>query len=314
MIGKKLLELLACPICKSDLLQKDEKLLCSNKHCGEVFEVVEGIPIMLSGRQREGRDMKITRCKWEQVYRKYGDEYYSPNNVPQTVQVSSSYVEKYMSCSAKTFLEAGCGTARSSLRISEHHDLSVVCLDITLEALLIAQKLFHENNKSAFFVCGDLRSLPFKNEAFDFIFSDGAIEHFKKTHRAISELFRVLREGGGTLVTVPHISISMLTLGQLRGDIPNVAILRQALEFIRMRLLNGRFMSNGYELSFTQAQLKTLLHEFSNVEVGLYQTFHQLSWIGVKPLKTVIRRLAKNNLFCPLIYGFGAKPLSVDRK
>lgn len=312
MIDPELLELLACPICKSDLCDEGEKLACSNGHCAEVFEVVEDIPIMLSGQQRDKLDMEITRCKWGEVYREYGDEYYSPKNVPRTIQVSSSYIEKYMSSSAKTFLEAGCGTARSSLRIREHHDLSVVCLDVTLEALLIAQKLFHENNKAAFFVCGDLRSLPFKNEAFDFIFSDGAIEHFKETYKAISELFRVLREGGGTLVTVPHISISMLTLGQLRGDIPNVAILRQALEFIRMRLLNGRLMSNGYELSFTQAQLKTLLHEFSNVEVGLYQTFHELSWLRVKPLKAVIRRLARNNLFCPLIYGFGAKPLSGD--
>lgn len=307
MIDLKLLELLACPTCKSDLLEKCEKLVCSNKHCHEVFEVVEGIPIMLSGRQRDEREMKITRCKWEWVYKECRDEYYNSSNVPRTIQVSSSYIEKYIGTSAKTFLEAGCGTARSSLRISESRDLTVVCLDITLEALLIAQKLFHENNKPAFFVCGDLRSLPFKNGVFDFIFSDGAIEHFKETHKAISELFRVLKEGGGLLVTVPHISISMLTLGQLRGDIPNVAILRQALEFIRMRLLNGRLMKNGYELSFTQSQLKNLLHKFSRVEVGLYHTFHELNWVRNKLLREIIRKVSRNKLFCPLIYAAGIK-------
>jgi ubiquinone/menaquinone biosynthesis C-methylase UbiE len=56
-------------------------------------------------------------------------------------------------------------------------------------------------------VIGDARSLPFKNEAFDFVYSLGVLEHFPETEKAIFELSRVLKTSGYALVTVPRISI-----------------------------------------------------------------------------------------------------------
>jgi len=309
IIDSKLLRILACPICKSYIFEKDGKLTCSNKFCNEEFEIIEGIPVMLP-RQKLEYDMKITKLKWEKVYEKYGDEYYDPNNVPKVIQISSSYIEAYMSSSAKYFLEAGCGTARSSLATTLKHDnLIVICLDISLVALCIAKRLFKEINASGFFVCGDLRFLPFKDRSIDFIFSDGAIEHFKETCKSMDEFFRVLKREGGVLVTVPHVSISMLTYGSLHGNIPNILVLKQILEFIHTRLLNGKLMKNGYELSFTVASLKNLMSKFSHVEVGSYQTFHELNWIRNELLRKIIRKLCKNRLFCPLIDAFGVKTL-----
>ena len=49
MIDKELLDILACPVCKSDveLITKNgqEKIRC--KGCGRLYPVKEGIPIML---------------------------------------------------------------------------------------------------------------------------------------------------------------------------------------------------------------------------------------------------------------------------
>ncbi len=46
-LSKELLEVLACPACKSDLnyLRKQNKLVC--KKCKKEFKVKDGIPIML---------------------------------------------------------------------------------------------------------------------------------------------------------------------------------------------------------------------------------------------------------------------------
>jgi len=307
LIDSKLLQILACPTCRFDLFEKEGKLICSNKLCNEEFEIVEGIPVLLSKQNRVAKDIRLTKSAWAKVYQKYEGEHYDPNNVPRAIQVCRFYIKKYMNSSAKFFLEAGCGTARISLDTSRNHDdLTVVCLDITLDALLIAKKLFEENDASGFFVCGDMKFLPFHEGVFDFIFSDGAIEHFKETHEALDEFFRVLRKGGRIFITVPYIP-AMLTHGQLHGNIPNIPMLRQAFEFIHIRLLNRRFMKNGYELSFNQAQLNSLLNSFSCVEVGLYQTFHELNYLRNELLKRTVRRLAKNKLFCPLIFGFGVK-------
>jgi len=261
--------------------------------------------LLIASSRKKDNDMEFTLEQWEENWDQEIEKvYYDPDD--RSIRVNRSYIEKYMGPSAKLFLEAGCGTARSSLDTALNHpDISVVCLDIAPTALLIAKRLFRENNASGFFVCGDIRALPFRTGAFDFIFSDGAIEHFKETSRALSELYRVLGNGGRILVTVPYVSIPMLTHGQLHGNIPNLPILRSLLEFIHMRVFKGRFMKNGYELSFTQTQLKSLLNKFSKVEVGLFHggrlsRFCFFRW----PLLMKIRRL-----ICYMIYGFAVKQL-----
>ncbi|MDW8109299.1 MAG: Trm112 family protein [Candidatus Kryptonium sp.] len=47
MIDKDLLKILACPKCKGDLdyIEEPESLVC--KSCGKVYEVKDGIPILL---------------------------------------------------------------------------------------------------------------------------------------------------------------------------------------------------------------------------------------------------------------------------
>ncbi|MCM8773509.1 MAG: Trm112 family protein [Candidatus Omnitrophica bacterium] len=45
MIDKELLNILACPYCKSDVVLKDNKILCVN--CKRKYPIKDGIPIML---------------------------------------------------------------------------------------------------------------------------------------------------------------------------------------------------------------------------------------------------------------------------
>lgn len=47
MIDTKLLEILACPVCKGDVEYdaKNEKIICTD--CGRKYPVLDGIPVML---------------------------------------------------------------------------------------------------------------------------------------------------------------------------------------------------------------------------------------------------------------------------
>lgn len=47
MIDKELLDILACPACKSDIFLENEKIVCANKSCGLRYPIKDGIPIML---------------------------------------------------------------------------------------------------------------------------------------------------------------------------------------------------------------------------------------------------------------------------
>jgi len=55
MLDKELLAVLACPACKSDVVENDAKIVCTS--CGRRYPVKDGIPVMLVD-EAEGKDSK----------------------------------------------------------------------------------------------------------------------------------------------------------------------------------------------------------------------------------------------------------------
>ena len=57
MIDKELLEILACPVCKSEIHLQGDKLICNK--CRKYYPIRDGIPVMLVEEARdwdEGKD------------------------------------------------------------------------------------------------------------------------------------------------------------------------------------------------------------------------------------------------------------------
>jgi len=260
-------------------------------------------------------DIEVNKEKWQERYKKEACFEYTLHNMPLAIKISSDYAKRFLLSESldipKIMLEAGCGTARTSLALSLEHKLEFVCADMSMNALNLAREHFVKNNPQAKvnFVCCDLRAMPFKNGSIDFIFSDGAIEHFKNTHLSLLEFLRILKTRGRAFVTVPYLSLGMLTYGQLQGNIPNISILRTILEFIHFNILRGRALSNGYELSFTLAQMQNLFKRagFKNIQTGHFKTYNEIRFFKNKIIKEYFRRLSAMRIFWPLIYAYGVK-------
>lgn len=45
MIDKELLEILACPLCKTEVKLEGDRIVCTN--CGRRYPVIDDIPVML---------------------------------------------------------------------------------------------------------------------------------------------------------------------------------------------------------------------------------------------------------------------------
>lgn len=45
MIDKELLKILACPLCREDVVEKEDKLVCTK--CQRRYPIKDGIPVML---------------------------------------------------------------------------------------------------------------------------------------------------------------------------------------------------------------------------------------------------------------------------
>jgi uncharacterized protein YbaR (Trm112 family) len=52
-LEKDLLDILACPKCKSAVQEQDNSLKCTNSECGLIYPVRDGIPVMLISEAQE---------------------------------------------------------------------------------------------------------------------------------------------------------------------------------------------------------------------------------------------------------------------
>lgn len=98
----------------------------------------------------------------------------------------------------RRLLDAGCGTGRFSARAASM-GAGVVALDIGPS--LLSQVV---RKCPAIPACGDVTSLPFRDDSFDVVVSSECIEHTPTPERAVRELVRVLRPGGRLVITCPN--------------------------------------------------------------------------------------------------------------
>jgi SAM-dependent methyltransferase len=82
--------------------------------------------------------------------------------------------------------------------------LRPVTLDYTLEALRIVRQLSQRSGVPIDLVCADCMRMPFRDEAFDVVFHQGLMEHFRDPSPLLEENRRVLNGGGHLLVDVPQ--------------------------------------------------------------------------------------------------------------
>ncbi len=84
----------------------------------------------------------------------------------------------------------------------------LVCAEISPGLASAAhQNAVAHGHGDASYVTGDVRGLPFADEAFDLVVSDSTLDHFETTgeiHVSLRELARVLKPGGTLIITLDN--------------------------------------------------------------------------------------------------------------
>jgi len=100
-------------------------------------------------------------------------------------------------------LEIGCGMGTDLLQFSRG-GARCVGIDLTPRSIEITQHRFKLYGARGAFMISDGEHLPFCDESFDVVYSNGVLHHTPDTEGAIREVHRVLRPGGTAKVMLYH--------------------------------------------------------------------------------------------------------------
>src|SRR5262249_61300385 len=100
-------------------------------------------------------------------------------------------------------LEVGAGSGRDTLELARGGAKAFV-LDYSPASLALVQRQAREQNLTVHLVRADALAMPFKDGAFDVVFHQGLLEHFRDPLPLLVENARVTARGGRVVVDVPQ--------------------------------------------------------------------------------------------------------------
>ncbi|MHA2363983.1 MAG: class I SAM-dependent methyltransferase [Candidatus Hodarchaeales archaeon] len=135
---------------------------------------------------------------WDDVYKK-GD-FLEIDPHPEIISIAELFKKE----NYRRILDLGSGGGRHTIYLAEQ-GFDVYGLDISSTGLAFTMKLLSEKQLSAHLTLHDITSLPYDNNYFDAIISVQVIHHntLEKIHETISEITRVLKDGGFIWITIP---------------------------------------------------------------------------------------------------------------
>ena len=232
-MDKNLLSLLAYPDCRSSDLHavSDSMLTCAS--CKATYSIINNVPQMppsnlakslarkeeytgkLMAATREGKhpsdpaNLETDRLMWEHHLYDWGKEVIFTNAA--AAEIFTVYAEKGArdlcrrlkdiagGVSGKRLLYVGSGNDRLVSLPMQAEGALMVNLDIVNESM---QDLMNCGARTC--VCGDIRQLPFRNEAFDIVFSKGSLHHSQPIDEPLRAMARVCKKGGYIVLVEPN--------------------------------------------------------------------------------------------------------------
>jgi len=143
--------------------------------------------------------------------------------------------------SGSKVLEIGCGTGHILTYVSKVKNADAYGIDLSPEAEKVVNQFEEKNGSKVHFMVGDGFAVPYPENSFDVVFSEGVIEHFTvdETRKMVEEHVRVCKKNGLVIISVPNkynifLTLSKMVLGKKYAHYPErsytIAELRQLVE------------------------------------------------------------------------------------
>lgn len=168
-------------------------------------------------------------------------------------------------------------------------------LDLSGGHLAMAKKNFKLRGLSGNFVHGDGEGLPFDDNSFDVVYSNGVIHHTPNTAQVVDEILRVLRPGGRAIIMV----YAEWSLHYWRNLVNQIGVREESFDSMSI----GEIMSCHVEISsegqrplvkvYSAEKLRKMFEAFSNIQIYKRQMVREeipraLSWLSLDLLQRLM--------------------------
>jgi uncharacterized protein YbaR (Trm112 family)/SAM-dependent methyltransferase len=250
---KSLLEILACPRCRLDLVLRQattvkEEIVAGRLECFQCsasYAIRDGVPCMLAHSERANHTQQGFSEQWRlrqtgelNRARSYGQDAHTRAGFLSEIELLPQQPDLWL-------LDAGCGSGDLTYAVAaQNPQVRVVGLDFSDTIYPSAEQAPDYPNLD--FVHGDIMRPPFIKSAFYGLYSWGALHHTEDTRVAFrTTASLVARDGSMAVWIYPHPSESLRIIKALY-------LFRDLLFFGRGHLIPGR-------LRFRLAQVASVL-------------------------------------------------------
>jgi ubiquinone/menaquinone biosynthesis C-methylase UbiE len=210
----------------------------------------------------------------------------------------AALITKFHPGPIRKLLVVGCGSGLEAAILAQRLGSNVSGIDLE-------EKFDESYRQYCHLEKGDATSLGFGNEEFDFVFSYHALEHIDDPERALSEIHRVLNDGGGFWIGTPNRDRAVGYIGGKQASLAD-KIGWNILDW-RMRL-SGRFENRfGAHAGFSRAELRSMLESvFSKVDDRTFEYF-QAVYPSKARLVKLLETTGVSRWTYPSVYFIGRK-------
>ena len=170
------------------VMQNLIKFLSSSKELGSYFNDFNESDLVSDPKIKSG-----------QVYGKFWKELTEEENL-RTIKLIKNRFKSFKKIrfnsyfKNKNILDAGCGGGRFSYALSGLGPKKVTGIDFGVDGLKLARQKFKAKNLE--FKQANVLDIPFKDNTFDFVLSNGVIHHTEDFEKGLHEVIRVCKPGG----------------------------------------------------------------------------------------------------------------------
>ena len=190
-------------------------------------------------------------------------------------------------------LEVGCGMGTDLLQFARG-GAKVTGVDLTPRSIEISQQHLAVYGERGDFAISDGENLPFADESFDVVYSNGVLHHTPDTAGAVREVHRVVRPGGQAKVMLYHRGSAafwgdiILRHGVLHGELLKHSPEDIMSKYVEFNESGGRPLVKVY----SRREARQLFSMFREVRVQVEQlTRAELYFLGRVIPETIFQRL-----------------------